>query len=330
MTKLTLIIILKVGLMFLSPALLAQEVTGTYQFLNVAPDASVMAMGGINTSWTGLEPGSFINNPALSADSLHNYAGFNYLAYSRAYHMASVFYHYKIPAGGLLSGGIRHFTTGEMHGFDPAGNPTGTFSSAQTAVTIGYSMGYNNFRYGVNISFINSGIAAFQSNALSFTLGGIFKHPEKDLSVGASIHNVGFLINDFTSTSDSHLPWDARIGVTFKPEHMPFRFSMTGHHLFNYDLLSDEISTSNFKEVMAHIVIGTELVLSRSISIFAGYNHLVRQELKLQQLSGGAGFSYGFKWQTNTFQFGYGRGAYHIAGAAHMLSLNMNMNRIFG
>lgn len=329
MIKLKFALLLKAGLMILSPAL-AQEVTSTYQFLNVAPDAPVMGMGGVNTSWAGMEPGSFINNPALSADSLHNFAGFNYLAYSRAYDMLSAYYHYKGPKEGLLSGGIRHFTTGEMQGYDDSGNPTGTFSSAQTAVTVGYSLGYNNFRYGINLNFINSGIAAYQSNAVAFTLGGIFHHPDKDFTLGASIHNIGFLLNDFTTTSDSRLPWDIRIGATYKPEHMPFRFSITGHHLFNNDLLDDEISSSDFKEVLAHVVIGTELVLSRNISIFAGYNHLVRQELKLQQTSGGAGFSYGFKWKTKTFQFAYGRGAYHIAGASHMLSLNMNLNRIFG
>lgn len=327
MRILKLLILLPLGMMVCSSSP-AQEVTSAYQFLNVAPDAYVMALGGLNNSRSQFTPAGFISNPALSSDSIDNHAGFNYLAFSKAYYLVSAYYQYKMDRG-VLSGGIRHFTTGEIQGYDAAGNPTELFEVAQSAFTVGYSLGYNNFRYGVNINFLNSGIDGYNSNALAFTAGGVFVHPDKDFSIGAGIHNTGFILNDFSSSSNSDLPWDIRIGTTFKPQHMPFRFSLTGHHIFNKNLLNDEISDSKFREILAHVVIGTELIISRNISIFAGYNHLVRQELKLQQTSGGAGFSYGFAWTTKSFQFAYGRGAYHIAGASHMLTLNMNVNRIF-
>lgn len=308
---------------------LAQDRNSTFQFLNVAPDAYSMALGGINSSSSIMEPGAFINNPALSSDSLDNFVGFNYLAFSKAYHMLNSYYHYKFDDKRMISAGIRHFTSGNIDANDAAGNPTGEFSSSQTAITAGYSISQDNFRFGVNLNYITSGIASFRSNAVAFSFGGIFLHPNKDLTLGASIHNIGFLINDYSTTSDSKLPWDVQLGVTFKPEHMPFRFSLTGHHIFNDDLLNDEISDSKAKEVLSHMVIGTELIISRNISILAGYNHLVRQELKLQETAGGAGFSYGFSWNTKSLRISYGRGAYHVAGASHMLTLNLNLNRFF-
>jgi hypothetical protein len=140
---------------------------------------------------------------------------------------------------------------------------------------------------------------------------------------------VGFVLSRFTQEDQSKVPWDVQIGATFKPEHMPFRFSVTGHHLFNRDLLNDAISSSSAREILAHLVVSTEIVFSKNISFMAGYNHLMRQELRLQQTAGSAGFSYGFLWRTNNMQFAYGRGAYHVAGASHVLSLNINLNRIF-
>lgn len=83
------------------------------------------------------------------------------------------------------------------------------------------------------------------------------------------------------------------------------------------------------REILSHLVIGTEIAFSQNISFMVGYNHLIRQELKLQQRAGSAGFSYGFLWRTNSMQFAYGRGAYHVAGASHVLSLNIDLKKIF-
>ena len=33
------------------------------------------------------------------------------------------------------------------------------------------------------------------------------------------------------------MPFDIQIGTSFKPEHMPFRFSVTAHSLYKYDIV---------------------------------------------------------------------------------------------
>lgn len=307
---------------------MAQDRKSTFQVLNIPANAPLMAMGGKNISWGGAETGQFLSNPALSADSMDHYAGFNYIAFSGAFNMASANYHHSIGRGNLTSA-LRHISLGDMQGYDPSGNATEPFSAGQSALTLGYQLSQGNFSYGATIDFISIGIAGYNSNAITLSAGGLFVHPEQALTIGASIKHIGFILSGFTQEDELNVPWDVQMGITYKPEHMPIRFSLTGYHLFNRDLLDDNISSSSAREILAHLVVGTEIVLSKNISFMAGYNHLLRQELKLQQTAGSAGFSYGFLWRTNTVQFAYGRGAYHVAGASHVLTLNINLNKIF-
>lgn len=312
------------------PVILQGQVRGssTFEALNVPYTATLLAMGGVNVSWNGHDPMLFMANPALSDSNLSKHAGLNYLNFSGAYSMFSGAYHHPLKKG-MISFGIRHFTFGEFEGFDAAGLPTGNFNVSNAVATGSYSLSQGNFQYGLSVNFLSAGITAFNATALSFSLGGIFVHPDKDLTVGLAAQNIGFVLSDFTSTSGSKLPWDVELGVTFKPEFMPFRFSVTGHHLFNTDILDNTISDSDFREVLSHMVVATEIIISKNISVLIGYNHLIRQELRLQQNAGGAGFSYGFQWKTNKFTFSYGRGAYHPAGATNVLSLDFNLNKIF-
>lgn len=76
-----------------------------------------------------------------------------------------------------------------------------------------------------------SSVAGFRSNALLFDLGGTFVHPEKDLTIGLAIKNVGFVLSEYSGTSDTQLPFDVQAGITFKPKHMPLRFSITAYNL---------------------------------------------------------------------------------------------------
>ena len=315
-------------LLFPCLSALAQERHSTFQLVNIPANAPLMAMGGYNITMSRNNPAQFLSNPSLVADSMSGNIGFHYVAFSGAYKMAVTNYHQKMGKGvGSLA--VRHLSFGELDGYDPAGNPNGTFSVGQTALTLGYQLKQGVFSYGVNLDLMNINMAGYQANALALSIGGTFIHPGEDFTIGAVLKNVGFVISDFTTTSDSQVPWDAQLGVSYKPQYMPFRFTITGHHIFNNDLLYDEIEDSFSRELLSHIVVGTELVLSQNISVMAGYNHLIRQELKLKQTAGSAGFSYGFLFKTKKLVFSYGRGAYHVAGAAHVLSLNVDLNTFF-
>ena len=48
------------------------------------------------------------------------------------------------------------------------------------------------------------------------------------------------------------------------------------------------------EEIFRRLVFGAELIASNNFQLRFGYNHLLRQELRLATTSGGSGFSFGF------------------------------------
>ena len=51
---------------------------------------------------------------------------------------------------------------------------------------------------------------------------------------------------------------------------------------------------------------------------------MLRQELKLEDAAGGAGFSFGFMFKVKRFEFAYSRALYHVAGGSNTFQINMN------
>src|SRR5690606_18191158 len=180
------------------------------------------------------------------------------------------------------------------------------------------------FTLGANIKFAQSSIDAYAASAVLLDLGGIYAHPEKEFTVGMVIKNFGLVLQDYTQGSSSNLPFDVQIGTTFKPQYMPFRFSVTAYKLTRGDIAYFDSGLQGNKEapgfvdkVFRHITLGTEILLSPNFNLRVGYNHLVRKELRLEETSGGAGFSAGFMFRIKAFEFAYARRFYHVAGGSN-------------
>ena len=310
----------------------------SYEFLNIPYTARISGLGGVNVSQVDQDVNLFLSNPALIRDTLSGYASVNYLSYFADISLTSFTYARKVDKiGGMLSIGIQHIGLGNIDGFDPSGNATQPFSSGETAITLSHARKAGNFQMGINMKLIASNIASYKSNALLFDLGGVFIHPDKQLNIGMTIKNVGFILSDYTEESNSKSPLDVQIGATFKPEHMPLRFSITAYQFINggediaYYEPSSELQNDEpgeFDKFARHFIIGTELLLSKNVNIRLGYNHLVRKELSLESKSGGAGFSYGFMFRVKTIEFAYSRGGYHVSGGAHHFTMAFNTNSI--
>ena len=118
---------------------------------------------------------------------------------------------------------------------------------------------------------------------------------------------------------------------------MPFRFSVTAYNLVRNDFgyvdnsgnssVVEEAST--FDKIFRRITLGTELILSDNLQIRAGYNHMIREELRLEEVSGGSGFSLGLMFRVKAFEFAYTRAFYHVAGGGNYFTLISNFNTLF-
>jgi hypothetical protein len=176
---------------------------------------------------------------------------------------------------------------------------------------------------------------------LLYLTQGVFKHPKQDLSYAITVRNIGFQLKNFTPFDNPNLPLDVLMGVTFKPQYMPVRFSITAHHLYKYDItyldkniikkdLSGNIIENkvNAIDIVArHFVIGTELLLSKNFNILAGYNHLRNRELSQQNIGGFSGFSVGFLMKTKLLNFSYSYAGYNAAGNLNSFGLVCDLGR---
>jgi hypothetical protein len=274
----------------------------------------------------------FQSNPALAGDTTNGWGSASYLFYFANVGMANFSYQHKFKSVGALSFGAQHIEYGQIDGYDAVGVATGKFDSGETALFIGKSHQINNFRLGVNMKGVFSNMAGYHANALLFDLGGVFVHPQQDLKVGLVIKNFGFLLSEYSETSTTQLPFDVQVGITFKPEHMPFRFSFTAHHLTTADILYDNSIDESEKantldKVMAHINLGAELLVHKNVNLLVGYNFLKHQELKLDNTGGGSGFSTGVLTRVKSMELAVSRTGY-VTGGCYQVSLSANIEKI--
>jgi hypothetical protein len=157
---------------------------------------------------------------------------------------------------------------------------------------------------------------------------------KKGLRVGLAIKNIGVVLSDYSNSSDAKLPFDVQLGVTFKPEHMPLRFSFTGYNLASsnvtyYNSAAGDEEPGTLDKILRRINIGAEILLHKNVNILVGYNYLIHQELKLENAGGSAGLSFGFSARIKAVEFVFSRSAYVVGNAGYNFTLATDVNRFF-
>src|SRR5690606_38326496 len=95
----------------------------------------------------------------------------------------------------------------------------------------------DNYTLGATAKVTVSDIAGYSSTALLADVGGVFKHPEQDLTIGLAFKNIGYQLSTHSGQDREPMPFDAQLGLSYKLEHMPLRFSTTVHHLHQWDIV---------------------------------------------------------------------------------------------
>lgn len=304
----------------------------SFEFLSIPQHARLAGLSGVNVSYANKDQNFLFSNPALVGDTLSGMFSANYLFHVADIGQATFVATKTFNKVGTISFGIQHINYGQIEAYDATGAPAGTFNSGETALVISKSHQLSNFRLGINMKTVFSNLAGFRASALIFDLGGVFLHPTQDLTIGLVLKNLGFRLSDYSETSTSKLPFDVQAGVTYKPEHMPVRFSVTTYNLATPgDLFDDsnaEDTSGTLDKVMRHFTFGAEILFHRSVHGLIGYNFLRQTELKAASGGGGSGFSYGIMVKVKTFDFGISSSRYSIGNSNYTFSVAANMDRL--
>jgi len=309
-----------------------------FEYLNLPNNARMAALGGVNITSGWYDPAQVSSNPALLNDTMQHQLVISRLGYLADISNTSLTYVTPIKDYGTWAFHLDYLNYGNIQSFDEAGFLNGDFSVNEYAFSVANSQTFGPFSVGANLKLAVSDLASFQASAMLLDVGGTFLHPEKDLTIGFAIKNIGFLLSDYTEENNSQLPTDIQLGVSYKPEFMPFRFSVMARNLVRSDVTFFDPSTNSLfgqnnepgfgEDIFRRLVFGAELMASPNFQLRFGYNHLLRQELKLENASGGAGFSFGFMFKVKRFEFAYSRALYHTVGGSNTLQMNLNLDGV--
>lgn len=315
-----------------------------FSFLNVPTSAKLAALGGANVSSRDADGTMIFSNPALLNSAMDGRLALGYVDYLADISQTSAVYVFNTQHAGRFGVGLTYLNYGRFEQVDMAGNVIGEFSVNEYAVSVSDAYTSGNFTLAGTLKLAVSGIAGNHSVGALLDAGALFKHPEADFTVGLAVRNAGYQLKPYLGSDREPMPLDVQLGTSFKPEHLPLRFSITAHHLQQLDIVYLDPTQSNRLDedgnpvteekslgdkIARHFAVGAELLLSKNLNLRAGYNHLVRRELRLDNVGGGAGFSFGATLRISQFQLDYTRAGYHASGAANYFTIARNLDTLF-
>ena len=313
-----------------------------FPFLELPPSAQVAALGGLTASARSADPTQFFASPALLNADMDHAAGLSYVSYVADIKRSTAAYVFNTERRGRFGLGLTYSSYGDLPNVDDVGNVLGTFPVNEYALAAADSYTKGKFTFGLTAKLAVSGIAGNRAVGLATDAGVLYKpHADHDFTVGLVVKNAGYMLKPYTAAAREPLPLDVQLGTTIKPEHMPLRFTFTAHHLHQWriqyldpnargtlDANNVEVKPSfNFGDNLArHFTAAAELLLGKGLSLRMGYNHLQARELRLDNVGGGAGFSFGAMLKISQFQLDYTYATLQAAGSSNYFTLSRSLD----
>lgn len=316
-----------------------------FNTLNIDGSARVAAMGGTFFTVKDGDINLAASNPSLLDSSHSGQLALSYVDYFAKTNMGYAAYAHTLKKKAVtLAGTLQYINYGKTTRLDALGNPLGEFSSGDYNLVLGVGYTVDSlWSVGANLKTVYSSLDTYYSLASAIDFAVTYHKASRNFTASAILRNVGYQWRSYTANQRDALPLELMVGFSKRPKRAPFRFSVVAGNLQQWDLTYENPNTPvlvdpatgnvidqgpSFEfgdKLMRHIIVSTELLLSKNFHLRLGYNYLRRQELKLSDRPGTAGFSYGFGLKVKRFHISYGRAIYHAAGPANHLTLSTDM-----
>jgi len=299
-------------LLLILPLITFAQGGGTYSFLRNEVGARAAGLNGSFVSMTN-DPNLVFYNPAALPTLAKPSASVGFLKHLLDVNSGHIAYGQHLDDIGTVAAGIMFVDYGSFTETDESFNELGTFGATDIAFVAGIGRQFDEMTtYGVGVKFIYSSIAGTQSAAIALDLGVLYQIPSENITIGASILNLGTQLNSYLETSES-LPLDLKVGITKRPEHLPVLLNLNFHKLNE--------SQDTFLDRFSSFSLGAEFVMSESVRLRLGYNNEQRKELKLGNSAGLAGFALGGGIVIGDYLVDYAFNSYGKIGGLHRVSI---------
>ncbi|HEU4716977.1 MAG TPA: type IX secretion system protein PorQ [Bacteroidia bacterium] len=338
-------------LVFSGYASLPAQIGGSAAFpsLNLALSARAASLGGRAIAIKDNDLNLATWNPSLLSPEMTSQFAFSYTNYLTdiQYGYAGFAWNFKnIGTFDLFATRIDYGTFRET---DNTGADIGTFKAGEYGFNLGYSRAIDsNFTIGANLKFIQSNLYLWKASGIAADIAATYKIPHHSFTASFLMRNIGRMISSYTPGDREKLPFEADAGFSFKPVHMPFRFSFSFQQLQQWDLTysdpnnppltvdpltGDSIKTSKFRtfgdKLMRHVVVGGELLIGKPVSIRFGYDYMRRKELAIDTRKGASGFTFGIGIHVYKFNLSYAFVPYHLAGGTSTFTLTTTLSEFY-
>lgn len=320
---------------------------GTYSFLNLVTSPRIAAMGGNTLAVWDHDLATAAVNPSLLTPKISNNLVLNFVDHYADVNYGSVYYSRTFKKYGSFSGGLHYIDYGKFDAANTGGELTGTFKASEYALQLGWGRSLDsNFSVGANLKPVFSYLEEVRSFGLGVDVGASY-HNDKNMTVAFLARNIGRQITKKGGSGETEAyPFTMEIGLTKRLKHLPFRYSITYHHIEKFDLtykdpLTDkpdidpltnepvkEDKIGDFADKLArHFIIGGEFLPTKNFSIRMGYNYMRRKEMGVSTRMSTVGFSWGFGFRVKQFQFNYARSTNHLDGSPNYVSIAADLNK---
>jgi len=316
----------------------------TYEFLNLPQSARLTAMGGIQLSIVDEDVNLATQNPALYNPKMHHQLSVGTVAYLADINYGNIGFARYLDSLDMTAGiNLQYIDYGDFQQTDVTGQVIGSFTGGEYALSVGVGKQEGRWSYGTNLKIIYSSIIEYSSLGILADIGGTYYNPEKEFTTSLVLKNIGRQLTTYTPEHQEPMPFDIQLGVSKRLKHLPFRYSITAHNLHRWNiryedpnqqqdnsLFGQDTIEQNYigDKIFRHLILGGEFYFGKNVQIRLGYNHLRRQELRLEYRGGLVGFSFGAAIRIKRFRIEYGRANYHLADGSHHLSIGINLNEM--
>lgn len=314
----------------------AQAGTTVFSGINIFGSARVAAIGGNAIALSSSDINTAAINPALIDSLMDRKLAMSYVRYFAQSNFGYTSYGFH-PTNSkfAFAGTLQYFGYGTSARLDGLGNDLGTFTSNEYALTLGASYKVDSlWRLGLNLKNLYSVFDTYYSYGLAIDAAATYYQPRKNFVASFVLKNVGMQLVTYRENSKEKLPLEFQIGISKRPKNAPFLFHIAYENVQKWNVkytdpnatvivdpltgLPIEDRTWEFGDLlMRHIVIGTEIILGKSVRIGLGYNYRQRKELSIPNRPATAGFSIGATVNLKKFQLSFGRSIYHVAGGSN-------------
>lgn len=328
-----------------------------FNFLNIPMTGRAAGLGGNNMSVWGTDINLIHSNPALLNPHMNKQVALNYCNYVSNMNFGYLAYAQKFEKAGMFAASFNFFDYGKFKGYDEFGEETRNFRANDYCLNLNYALHLpedTSFNIGIGLKTIYSQYESYNAFANAIDIGAIY-HTKKDFAISLVAKNVGRVWKNLTPTpgAEMSLPQTVQIGISKKLPKAPIRLVVVYDNLlkWNYKYVSpiDTAGQSNpfdSKEQPAdstkfqkfykrfgsgtdnffrHIILGTELSLSKNFMIMIGYNYRRQREFTLPERRGANGLSFGFNVKIKKFQFTYSFSKMAFSGGSNIIGLTYKL-----